>query len=79
MQTVSHSEACEDALIDRIVVERVPVKIVRLNGSDAVLISEKEWASIEETMYLLGSPKNAERLLKAVRGFETADEGVPLP
>jgi antitoxin YefM len=45
-----------------------------------VLISESEWASIEETLYLLRSPTTAERLLEAVRGFETDDDNaVPLP
>jgi antitoxin YefM len=45
-----------------------------------VLISQVEWASIEETLYLLKSPRNAERLLEAVRGFEADDTpAVPLP
>jgi antitoxin YefM len=45
-----------------------------------VLISVSEWAGMEETLYLLQSPKNAERLLEAVHGFEADDaEAVPLP
>ena len=55
------------------VADRAPIAITRQRGEGAVLISESEWASIEETLYLLRSPKNAERLLEAVRGFE-ADE-----
>ena len=31
-----------------------------------MLISESEWASIEETLYLLRSPKNAQLLLEAI-------------
>ena len=55
--------------------------IVRRKGQEgAVLVSESEWASIEETLHLLSSPRNAERLLEAVRGFGAGDEqGVPLP
>ena len=35
-----------------------------------MLVSESEWASVEETLYLLRSPVNATRLLDAVRGLE---------
>lgn len=82
MQTISYSEARDNlkAMIDKVVVDRAPLTITRQRGEGAVLISASEWASIEETLYLLRSPKNAERLLAAVRGFEAGDEaGVPLP
>jgi antitoxin YefM len=37
------------------------------------MVSESEWESIEETLYLLSSPRNAERLLEAVRGLEAGE------
>jgi antitoxin YefM len=61
------------SVIDRVVADRAPIAITRQRGEGAVLISESEWASIEETLYLLRSPRNAERLLEAVRGFEAGD------
>jgi antitoxin YefM len=82
MQAVSYSEARENlkAMIDKVIADRVPLAITRQRGEGAVLISESEWASIEETLYLLRSPTTAERLLEAVRGFETDDDNaVPLP
>lgn len=82
MQTVSYSEARDNlkAMIDKVVADRAPLTITRQRGEGAVLISQSEWASIEETMYLLSSPANATRLLDAVRGFEAGDESaVPLP
>ena len=82
MQAVSYSEARDNlkAMIDKVVADRAPLAITRQRGEGAVLISESEWASIEETLYLLRSPRNAERLLAAVRGFEAGDEeAVPLP
>lgn len=86
MQAVSYSEARENlkAMIDKVVADRAPLAITRQRGEGAVLISASEWASIEETLYLLQSPRNAERLLEAVRGFEAGDAGVdqkgdPLP
>lgn len=38
------------------------------------MISESEWASIEETLHLLSSPKNAERLLEAIRGLDAGKD-----
>lgn len=34
------------------------------------MVSASEWASIEETLYLVRSPANAERPLEAIRGLE---------
>ena len=82
MQAVSYSEARDNlkSMIDRVVASRAPIAITRQRGEGAVLISESEWASIEETLHLLRSPRNAERLLAAVRGFEAdAQKGIPLP
>lgn len=82
MNAVSYSEASEnlDTMIDKVVADRAPLAITRQRGEGVVLVSASEWASIEKTMHLLSSPKNAARLLEAVRGFESGDDGaVPLP
>lgn len=82
MQTVTYSEARENlkSVIDKVAADRAPVMITRQRGENVVLISASEWAGMEETLYLLRSPKNAERLLEAVRGFEADDaEAVPFP
>ena len=81
MQAVSYSEARENlkSMIDKVVADRAPLAITRQRGEGAVLISASEWASIEETLYLLRSPANAKRLLEAVRGFESGEEGILLP
>ena len=60
-------------LIDKVVADRAPLAITRQRGEGAVLVSASEWASIEETLYLLSSPANAKRLLEAVRGFEAEE------
>ncbi len=75
MQAISYSEARENlkSVIDKVVADRAPIAITRQRGEGAVIVSASEWASIEETMHLLSSPKNAERLLEAVRGFEASD------
>ena len=75
MHAISYSEARENlkSVIDKVVSDRAPIAITRQRGEGAVLISESEWASIEETLYLLRSPKNAERLLEAIRGLEAGE------
>lgn len=76
MRAITYSEARESlkSVIDQVVADRAPTMIVRRKGQEgAVLVSESEWASIEETLHLLSSPRNAELLLKAVRGLEAGE------
>lgn len=68
MKAISYSEARENlkSVIDQVVADRAPIAITRQRGEGAVLVSESDWASIEETLYLLRSPANAKRLLEAI-------------
>lgn len=68
MQSLSISEARANmkSLVDRVVADKAPVAIRRQRGEGVVMISESEWASIEETLYLLQSPANAKRLLESI-------------
>ena len=73
--SISDTRANLKAVLDRVVADKVPIAITRQRGEGVVMVSASEWSSIEETLYLLSSPKNAERLLEAIRGLE-AGEGV---
>lgn len=68
MQAVSYSEARDNlkSMIDKVVADRAPLAITRQRGEGAVLVSASEWASIEETLYLLSSPANAKHLLDGI-------------
>lgn len=68
VKAISYSEARENlkSVIDQVVADHAPIAITRQRGEGAVLVSESDWASIEETLYLLRSPKNAARLLGAI-------------
>lgn len=68
MRAISYSEARGNlkSVIDRVVADRAPIAITRQRGEGAVLVSESDWASIEETLYLLSSPRNAARLLASI-------------
>jgi antitoxin YefM len=75
MQTFSTSEARANlkAVMDKVVDDKAPVAIARQKGEGVVMISQSEWDSIEETLYLLRSPANAKRLLEAIRGLEAGE------
>ena len=49
---------------------RAPLFVTRARGEDIVVLSKSDYESMEETLYLLSNPKNAERLLKGMKEFE---------
>lgn len=65
--TISVSEARSRLfpLIQQVNEDRVAVRITSKNGN-AVLVSEEDFESWQETVHLLSSPVNAARLLRAV-------------
>jgi antitoxin YefM len=63
------------AALDSVVSDHEPLIITRDNGKPAaLLISLEDYASLEETQFLLENPKNAERLLASIAEFE-AEKG----
>jgi antitoxin YefM len=64
--SVSEAQANPKDVLDRVVADKAPIAITRSKGEGVVTVSESEWASIEETLYLLQSPTNAKRLLYSV-------------
>ncbi|MCP9769174.1 type II toxin-antitoxin system prevent-host-death family antitoxin [Lacihabitans sp. LS3-19] len=47
-----------------------PIIVTQANGNVVMIMSKSEYDSWEETLYLLKSPRNAERLLRSIEGFE---------
>lgn len=72
MRAVSYSEARQNLSTTMIqtVEDRTPVLITRQNGESCVLMSLDEYNALEETAYLLRSPKNARRLMDAVDSLQ---------
>ncbi len=56
--------------LDKVNEDRAPLLIVRQRGKSAVLLSAEEYSALEETAYLLRSPKNAARLRAAHEEIE---------
>ncbi len=64
--TYTTARATLASLCDTVSSTREPVIIRRRNAEDVALVSAEELESLMETAHLLRSPKNAERLLKAL-------------
>lgn len=75
MRTTSYSEFRRTlaATLDSVVNDHAPLIITRDRGKPAaVLISLEDYASLEETRYLLSSPANGARLAASIAAL---DEG----
>ena len=73
MRTTSFTDLRRNlsATIDGVADDHEPVLITRSGGKpSAVLLSLEDYASYEETRYLLSSPTNAQRLLQATQDLE---------
>jgi antitoxin YefM len=77
MDTISYSDA--RALLaktmDRVCDDHSPVVITRKSARSVVMMSLEDFQALEETAYLLRSPKNARRLLESVAELESGSGG----
>lgn len=72
MDVINYSDARQNlkGVMDRVVAEMTEIVVTRQKGEAVVMVSLAEWNAINETLHLLSSPKNAERLLTAIRELE---------
>jgi antitoxin YefM len=75
MDVVTYSEARANLkeVMDRVVEDKTEVIVTRQKAEAVVMVSLAEWNSIAETLHLLSSPKNAERLRKAIRDMDAGN------
>jgi antitoxin YefM len=72
--TFSEARANLKAVMDRACADRAPVVVKRARGQEnVVIVPQGEWDGMQETIHLLASPRNAERLLEAIRGLEAGE------
>ncbi|ARU56760.1 MAG: type II toxin-antitoxin system prevent-host-death family antitoxin [Pseudomonadales bacterium] len=72
MDTLSYSAFRSHlaSTLDKVNDDHKPILITRQNGKPAVVMSLEDFQAYEETAYLMASPKNAERLNKAIAEIE---------
>jgi len=57
--------------LDSVCRDHEPTVITSQNGEHVVLISLDDYNSMQETLYLLGTPTNADRLRSAIAEFKS--------
>jgi antitoxin YefM len=72
MDSISYTKAREllAATMDRVCEDHEPVLITRSGQPSVVMLSLEDYKSLEETAYLLRSPRNARRLIEAIAELE---------
>ncbi len=70
---ISYSEARNNlaSVLDRVTDDREVIVVTRRGHEKVALISADELNSVLESLYLLRSPKNAQRLMKAIKRAES--------
>ena len=68
MKTITYTAARENLAMtmQRVCDDHEPVVVTRRRDQAVVMMSLEDYSSLEETAYLLRSPKNAKRLRDAV-------------
>lgn len=64
--TFSDARARLKTVMDKVCKDHNPTLVTRLNGEHVVMMSLADFNSMEETMYLLSSPKNANHLMESI-------------
>lgn len=59
------------ASLDKVDKDHVPILVTRQSGKSAVVMSQEDFKSYEETAYLMSSINNANRLNQAIKQLES--------
>lgn len=75
MEMVSFSKLREKLKehMDRVCADRTALLVTRQGGKSVVMLSLKEYESLEETLHLLGGPENAEHLKRSMAQAEAGE------
>ncbi len=74
MATISYTDFRQHLAkyMDDVWDSRAPLRVTRQNARPVIVLSEDEYEGMMETLHLLRSPANAERLLRSIK---SADAG----
>jgi antitoxin YefM len=69
--TYSHARGHLAETMEKVCDDHAPIIITRKQQRAVVMISLEDYQALEETAYLLRSPKNARRLLESIAELES--------
>lgn len=64
--TYSHTRQHLAEIMNKVGNDRAPVLITRQSGNHVVMMSLDDFNALEETAYLMRSPRNAKRLMESI-------------
>lgn len=59
--------------MNKVCENHAPVIITRQNKPPVVMLSLEDYSAIEETMYLMGNPKNAKKLIESLEQYKNSN------
>lgn len=76
MDTVFFSAARTSlgGLLDRVSRDKSPVEIVRRDKPSVIVMDKDEYEGLQETLHLLSSPRNAERLMRSINTLKAGSD-----
>lgn len=72
MKAITYSVARQNLAktMEKVCEDRSPIIVTRKSSNSVVIMSLEDYEALEETAYLLRSPKNARRLLESIAQLE---------
>ena len=61
------------SFMDLVLSTSSPLFVTRSKGNDVVVLSKSDYESMQETLYLLGSPNNSERLARGIDEYNRGE------
>ncbi|WP_159991094.1 type II toxin-antitoxin system prevent-host-death family antitoxin [Pelistega ratti] len=79
MHTITYTEARQNLSkrMQQTIDNQEAILITRSRGGNCVLMSEEQYSALQETAYLLRSPKNVKRLLESIEELKS-NQGIEL-
>jgi antitoxin YefM len=59
------------AMMDEVADDHVPLIVTRSGKDNVVVVSQRDWDGMQETLYLMSSPANAKRLLRSIEELKS--------
>jgi antitoxin YefM len=76
METITYTAARQNLAktMEKVCKDRAPMIVTRKSSESVVIMSLQDFEALEETAYLLRSPKNTRRLIESIAQLEN-DKG----